>query len=69
MKHLVLILIYENTDNFKSFKAKLLGNKVVQPSLNSANGILRNATIVVPLKYLSNFRGSLEMPLLSIIKI
>ena len=46
-----------NTDNFKSFKykAKLLGNTVAQPGANAANGILRNATIFVPLKYLSNF--------------
>ena len=41
------------TNNFKSFKykAKLLGNTVAQPAPNAANRILRNATIVVPLKY------------------
>ena len=46
-----------NTNNFKSFKckAKLLGNTVDQPDPNAANGILKYATIVVPLKYLSNF--------------
>ena len=46
-----------NTDNFKSFKykAKLLENTVAQSAPNAANGILRNATITVPLKYLSNF--------------
>ena len=30
-----------------------------------ANGILRNAAIAVPLKYLSNFWRSLEMPLIN----
>ena len=39
--------------NFKSFKykTKLVGNT----KANKVRGILRNATIVVPLKYLSNF--------------
>ena len=48
-------------DNSKSFKykIKLLGNPVV-----AAGGIARlNVNIVVPLKYLSNFFRSLEMPL------
>ena len=46
-----------NDDNFRSFQymAKLLGNTVAQPTSNAANGILKNATIAVPLKYLSNF--------------
>ena len=45
-----------NDNNFKSFKykAKLLGNTVAQAD-NAANGILKNATIAVPLKCLSNF--------------
>ena len=53
-------------NNFKSFeyKAKLLGNKVAQATPNQANGILKNATIAVPLKYLNNFWRSLEMPLI-----
>ena len=40
-------------DNFKSFdyKAKLLENTAADVT----NGILRNAAIAVPLKYLSNF--------------
>ena len=52
-----------NTDNFKSFKykAKLLENKVA----DRKNGILKNATIAVPIKYLSNFWRSLEMPLIN----
>ena len=42
-----------NNVNFKSFKykAKLVGNT----KANKVRGILRNATIAVPLKYLSNF--------------
>ena len=53
-----------NTDNSKSFKskAKLLGNTVAEPGANAANGILKNATIAVPLKYLSNFWIFLEIP-------
>ena len=56
-----------NTDGFKPFKykAKLLGNTVAQPGPNAANGILKNATIALPLKYLSNFWRSLEMPLIN----
>ena len=51
---------------FKSFeyKAKLLGNAVAQAD-NAANGILRNATIALQLKYLSNLWRSLEMPLIN----
>ena len=53
----------ENTDAFKSFKynAKLLGNK----HADGNNGIIKNATIAVPLKYLSNFWRLLEMPLIN----
>ena len=32
---------------------------------NASNGILRNVTIAVPLKYLNNFWRSLEMPLIN----
>ena len=48
-----------NTNDFKSFKykAKLLRKTEV----DNANGILKNATIAVPLKYLSNFWRSLEV--------
>ena len=57
----------ENTDNFKSFeyKTKLLGNTITQPVPSEPNGILKNATIAVSLKYLSNFRRSLEMPFIN----
>ena len=46
-----------NDNNFKSFKykAKLLENT----EADGTNVILRNATIAVPLKYLSNFWRSL----------
>ena len=56
-----------NTNNFKHFEywAKLFGNRVTQPAANTANGIGRNATITVSLKYLSNFFGSLEIPLIN----
>ena len=56
-----------NDNIFKSFKykAKLLGSTVGQPNSNQANGIFRNVTITVPLKYLSNFWRSLEMPLIN----
>ena len=50
------------TDNSSSFeyKVSLLGNPVF------ANNIVRiNVKVVVPLKYLSNFFRSLEMPLIN----
>ena len=52
-----------NTNDFKSFKykAKLLENTVAQPAPNAANGIIKNATLAVPLKYLSNFWKSLKI--------
>ena len=52
-----------NTDEFKSFEyeSKLLKTTVA----DGANGILRNGTIAVPLKYLSNFWRSLEMALIN----
>ena len=56
-----------NDDDFKSFKdkVKLLGYTAAQPDPNAANGILRNAIIAVPLKYLRNFWRSLERPLIN----
>ena len=52
-----------NNDNFKSFKykAKLIWNAAA----DGANRLLKNATITVPLKYLSNFWRSLEIPLIN----
>ena len=54
-----------NTNSFKSFKYKaiLLGKIVAQLNPNEANGILRNASIAVPLKYVSNFWRLLEIRL------
>ena len=43
------------------YKAKLLGNN----EADNADGILKNAIITVPLKYLSNFWRSREMPLVN----
>ena len=51
----------EDTNNFKSFKykTKLTG------STAAANGILDAVTIAAPLKHLSKFWSSLEMPLIN----
>lgn len=48
-----------NSDNLKSFKyvGKLLQNRVA----DGTRIILRNATVTLALKYLSNFWRSLEM--------
>ena len=52
-------LTANNSDSFK-YKIKFLGNPVV------ANNVARrNVKVVVPLKYLSNFFRSLEMPLIN----
>ena len=48
MHILLMIIIFEN-------KAKLLENTKTQPNPNNPDGILKNATMVVSLKYLSNF--------------
>ena len=52
-----------DTNNFKPFnyKTKLLEDN----EADGANGILRNTTIAVPLKYLSNLWRSIEMPLIN----
>ena len=57
----------ENNGNFKSFnyKAKLLGITVAQPPQNDANIFLKNATISMLLKCLSNFWRSCERPLIN----
>ena len=56
-----------NTNNVKSFKytATLLRITTAQPTPNDGNGILKNGTIAVPLKYVSNFWRSPEMPLIN----
>ena len=52
----------DNGDNSKSIKYKA---KLECAVAEGANGILKNVTISVPLKYLSNFWRSLEMPLIN----
>ena len=47
------------------YKAKLLGSTIAQPTPNQANEILKNATLSVPLKYLTNFWRSPKMPLIN----
>ena len=51
-----------NTDAFTSFKYKdkLLENTVAQPAPNQHNEVLKNTTISVLLKYLSNFGDHLK---------
>ena len=52
-------LTANNSESFK-YKVNLLGNPVVTDRI-----VKRNLKIVVPLKYLSNFFRSLEMPLIN----
>ena len=56
-------LAADNSSSFR-YKIKLLGN--VTEVVGNASGVRRlNVKIVVPLKYLSNFLRSLEMPLIN----
>ena len=59
--------ILNNDNNFKYFeyKVKLLEYTVAQPTLNQTNGVLKNSTIFVPLRDLSNFGRSHEKPLIN----
>ena len=68
MKELVLIGNINNFEPFK-YKTKLLGNTVVLPSPNQANVILKNVTISVLLRYLSNFSRSPEISLINWIEV
>ena len=52
-----------NNNAFKFFKYNTKLLKINEPDRN--NGILKNVTTAVPLKYLSNFWGSLEIPLIN----
>ena len=55
----------DNSESFKH-KASILGVAVaVAPVAVGANAKISNTKIVVPLKYLSNFFRSLEMPLIN----
>ena len=66
MKRLILMLIWQTLIilSLSNITLTRLGNAAAQDD-NDANGILKNATIAVPLKYLSNFWRSLEMPLIN----
>ena len=56
-------LTTDNSDSFK-YKIKSFGN--VTEVAGNAAGVRRfNVKVVVPLKYLGNFFGSLEMPLIN----
>ena len=52
----------EKIDEFTSFKykSKLLGNTVAQLTPDEANGILKNATVAVPLIYLRSLKSQLN---------
>ena len=67
MKEIILIITLQTLIilNLNYYKPKLLENTVAQPAPNATNEILKNATIAVSLKYLSNFWGSLEMPFIN----
>ena len=52
----------DNSQSFK-YKATLLGRTA--DAVNNTNISVKDAKIVVPLKYLSNFWRSLEMPLIN----
>ena len=56
-------LTADNSDSFK-YNIKLLGNITAANPDNARVGRL-NVKVVVPLKYLSNFLRSLEMPLIN----
>ena len=54
-------IVYSNDFRLFKYKGKLLKNTFT----DAANTILKDASIAVPLKYLSNFWGSLEMLLIN----
>ena len=53
-----------DNNDFKSllYKTKLIGETESEPPPNNNSGILKNATIAIPLKNLSNYWISLETP-------
>ena len=59
MKQLILMQIWLIIIIFKSFEYKTKLSRNTESDGN--NGILKNATIAVTLKYLSNFLESLKM--------
>ena len=67
MKQLILIITLETLIilNLFKYKDRLSEIAIAQAAPNAANGILKSATIAVPLKYLSNFWRSLEISLIN----
>ena len=55
-------LTVDNSQSFK-YKAAVLGK--IADAVNNTNSSVKDAKIVVPLKYLSNFWTTLEMPLIN----
>ena len=55
-------LSINNSDSFK-YKEALVGKTA--GAINNTNSSVKDTKIVVPLKYLSNFWRSLEMPLIN----
>ena len=55
MEQLIFMLIFQTRTllSLLGIKRQLLGDTVAQPTPYPANKILENATIAVPLKYLS----------------
>ena len=53
------------TDNSQSFKCKAILLGKTKNAVANTNSSVKDAKIVVPLKYLSNFWRSLEMPLIN----
>ena len=56
---------YLNIDNSKSSRYKAALEGKTTNAINNTNSFTKDAKIVVPLKYLSNFWRSLEMPLIN----
>ena len=52
-------------DNSQSFKYKANLSEKTKAAVNNTSSFVKDAKIVVPLKYLSNFWRSLEMPLIN----
>ena len=52
-------------DNFQSFKYKAALVGKTENAVGGTNSSVKDAKIVVPLKYLGNFWGSLGMPLVN----
>ena len=54
-----------NIDSSRSFKYKTAVVKKTVDAVGGTNSSVKNAKVVVPLKYLNNFWKSLEMPLIN----